>query len=82
MDNWFDYKVILKISQAKGSRIQNMGALASPFSSFSPFFKDLSAGVTDSAGLSFYNFSHIYALTNSNASATSTRGYLIGRGYG
>jgi len=37
------------------------------FSSFPPFFKGLGAGVTGS-----YNFSPIYTLTNSKASATST----------
>ena len=37
------------------------------FSSFPPFFKGPGAGVTGS-----YNFSPIYTLTNSNASATST----------
>jgi len=53
------------------------------FSSFPPLSKSPGAGVTDSLGSSFYNnFSHIYTLTNSNASATSSGGYLIGHGYG
>jgi hypothetical protein len=42
------------------------------FSSFPPFFKGSGAGVTDS--LRFYNFGHIYTLTNSNTSTTSTGG--------
>ncbi|MBA7613901.1 hypothetical protein ES703_21159 [subsurface metagenome] len=37
-------KVILKKSQAKGSRTQSTGASPSPSSSFSPFFKSPGAG--------------------------------------
>jgi len=41
-------KAILKISQAKGSRTQSMGASLSPFSSFPPFLKGPGAGRTGS----------------------------------
>jgi len=77
MANCSHCKVILEKSQTKGSRTHGVGVPLSPSSSFPPFFK------SPGAGSSFYNnFSHIYTLTNSNVSTTSTGGYLIGHGYG
>jgi len=67
MANYSYCKAILKISQAsEGLRYSKHGVSVSPSSSFPPFFKGPGAG---GAGHSpdLYNFSHIYALTNTNA---------------
>ncbi len=46
MPNCSYCKIILEVSQAKGSRTQGTGVSPSPSSSFSPFFKSPGAGVT------------------------------------